>query len=172
MICDFTSFSTVFQSYQNDGRLIMKGCVQWNYVYGWEDFASSRDQTRSARSVGQGLTHWAIGAPGAIKKEVVETPAHKIFSYRVYKSLWLNLHGKLPSQCTVPGNQFVQPKKSQSSLQIFSFDAKKVSWVDRLQFFLFSMFLSSKPKIYDLHHDKKVPYIMDGWKDVLRFYVL
>ena len=28
MICDFTSFSTVFQSYQDDGRLIMKGCVQ------------------------------------------------------------------------------------------------------------------------------------------------
>ena len=28
MACDFTSFSTVFQSYQDDGRLIMKGCVQ------------------------------------------------------------------------------------------------------------------------------------------------
>ena len=34
MTCDFTSFSTVFQSYQDDGRLIMKGCVQWNSVYG------------------------------------------------------------------------------------------------------------------------------------------
>ena len=34
MICDFTSFSTVFQSYQDDGRMIMKGCVQWNPVYG------------------------------------------------------------------------------------------------------------------------------------------
>ena len=31
--CDFTSFSTVFQSYQEDGRLIMKGCVQWNPIY-------------------------------------------------------------------------------------------------------------------------------------------
>ena len=30
MTCDFTSFSTVFQSYQDGGRLIMKGCVQWN----------------------------------------------------------------------------------------------------------------------------------------------
>ena len=29
MICDFTSFSTVFQSYQDDRRMIMKGCVQW-----------------------------------------------------------------------------------------------------------------------------------------------
>ena len=33
MICDFTSFSTVFQSYQGDGRMIMKDCVQWNPVY-------------------------------------------------------------------------------------------------------------------------------------------
>ena len=28
MTYDFMSFSTVFQSYQDDGRLIMKGCVQ------------------------------------------------------------------------------------------------------------------------------------------------
>ena len=34
MTCDFTSFSTVFQSYQDDERLIMKGCVQWSPVYG------------------------------------------------------------------------------------------------------------------------------------------
>ena len=34
MACDFTSFSTVFQSYQDDGRLIMKGYVQWKLVYG------------------------------------------------------------------------------------------------------------------------------------------
>ena len=30
MTCDFTSFSTVFQSYQDDIWMIMKGCVQWN----------------------------------------------------------------------------------------------------------------------------------------------
>ena len=34
MTCDFTSCSTVFQSYQHDGRLIMKGCAQWSSVYG------------------------------------------------------------------------------------------------------------------------------------------
>ena len=39
--CDFMSFSTVFQSYQDDEMLIMKGCVQWNPLYGWEDFISS-----------------------------------------------------------------------------------------------------------------------------------
>ena len=33
MTCDFTSFSTVLQSYQDDGQLIMKGCEQWNPVY-------------------------------------------------------------------------------------------------------------------------------------------
>ena len=29
MTCDLTSFSTVFQSYQNDGRMKMKGCLKW-----------------------------------------------------------------------------------------------------------------------------------------------
>ena len=43
MTCNFMSFSTVFQSYQDkgklfqsyqdNGKLIMKGCVQWNSVY-------------------------------------------------------------------------------------------------------------------------------------------
>ena len=28
------SFLTVFQSYQDDVWMIMKGCVQWNSVYG------------------------------------------------------------------------------------------------------------------------------------------
>ena len=30
---NFMSFSIVFESYQDDGRMIMKGCVQWNPVY-------------------------------------------------------------------------------------------------------------------------------------------
>ena len=34
MACDFMSFSTVFQSYQDGGRLIMNGCVQWSSFYG------------------------------------------------------------------------------------------------------------------------------------------
>ena len=57
MTCDFASFSTVFKLYQDEGRLIMKGCVQWSSVYGIEDFVSSGDGTWSARSVGQRLTH-------------------------------------------------------------------------------------------------------------------
>ena len=36
MTSNFMSFSTVFQSYQDDERLIMKGCMQWNPVYGLE----------------------------------------------------------------------------------------------------------------------------------------
>ena len=32
--CDLTSIIPVFQSYQDDVRMIMKGCVQWNSVYG------------------------------------------------------------------------------------------------------------------------------------------
>ena len=34
MTCDFTSFLTVFQSYQEDVWMIMKGSVQWNSIYG------------------------------------------------------------------------------------------------------------------------------------------
>ena len=34
MTSDFTFFLTVFQSYQDDGWVIMKGCVLWIPVYG------------------------------------------------------------------------------------------------------------------------------------------
>ena len=30
MACDFMSFAIVFQSNKDDGRIIMKGCLQWN----------------------------------------------------------------------------------------------------------------------------------------------
>ena len=30
---NFSSFSTVFQSYQDDGKVTMKDCMQWNPVY-------------------------------------------------------------------------------------------------------------------------------------------
>ena len=46
MTCDFTPFSTLFQSHQDDERLIMNGCVQWDPVYGREGFASSGARTR------------------------------------------------------------------------------------------------------------------------------
>ena len=70
MTCNFTSSLTVFQSYK-DNVQIMKGCAQWNSVYGWEDFTSSEDQTRSARSVGQRLTHWATGAPQSYWQDMI-----------------------------------------------------------------------------------------------------
>ena len=34
----FTSFSTVVQSYQDEGRVIIKGCVEWLVVHGWKYF--------------------------------------------------------------------------------------------------------------------------------------
>ena len=48
--CDFTSFSTVFQSYQDDGRMIMKGCVQKGKIS-----PQARIESGTARSVGQRL---------------------------------------------------------------------------------------------------------------------
>ena len=38
MTCNFTSYSMVFQSYQNGGWMIMKCYVQWDPVYGLKDF--------------------------------------------------------------------------------------------------------------------------------------
>ena len=38
MTCDFTSFSKVFQSYQDDSNEIMKCCLQRNFLYGCKDF--------------------------------------------------------------------------------------------------------------------------------------
>ena len=46
-------------SYQEDGKLIMKGCVQWSPVYILKGtFGSSRD---GARSAGQCLTYELLG---------------------------------------------------------------------------------------------------------------
>ena len=57
MTCDFASFSTVFQSYQDDERLIMKDCVQWN-PFTLEKISPRAGLERTtARSVGQRLTH-------------------------------------------------------------------------------------------------------------------
>ena len=33
MTWNFTSFSTVFQTYQDDERVILKSCGQWNPIY-------------------------------------------------------------------------------------------------------------------------------------------
>ena len=38
MICDFTPFSTVLHSKQNDRQMIMKRCMQWSPVFGRKDF--------------------------------------------------------------------------------------------------------------------------------------
>ena len=35
---DFTSFLTAFQSYQDDGRVKIKGCVQQDPIYNCKDF--------------------------------------------------------------------------------------------------------------------------------------
>ena len=53
----FTSFLTVFQSYQDAVRVIMKGCVQRNSVYGWEDFASRRGSNPGMLDQKASLTH-------------------------------------------------------------------------------------------------------------------
>ena len=57
MICEFTSFSTVFQSYQDDGQTIMKSCVQWNLFTVEKILPRAVLELGTARSVGQSLIH-------------------------------------------------------------------------------------------------------------------
>ena len=57
MHCDFTSFSTVFQSYQDDGRVIMKGCVQCKPGHCWKELPSVEIEPGTTKSVGQLLTY-------------------------------------------------------------------------------------------------------------------
>ena len=57
MILYFMSFSTVFQSYQDHGQVIRKGCVQWNQVTIEKSLPHAGLKPRIARSVGQLLTY-------------------------------------------------------------------------------------------------------------------
>ena len=41
MTCDQRPFRQSFMSYQDDERMIKEGFVQWNPVYGYEEFVSS-----------------------------------------------------------------------------------------------------------------------------------
>ena len=56
MTCDFISFSTVFQSYQVDGQVVMKGYVQWEPFVIQRFLLPSGLEPRTAFSVGQCLT--------------------------------------------------------------------------------------------------------------------
>ena len=38
MICNSTAFLTVFQSYNDDGWKIIKGCMQWFKIYDSKDY--------------------------------------------------------------------------------------------------------------------------------------
>ena len=62
MTCDFTSFSTVFQSYQDDERLIMKAVCNGAPFTVEKILPRAGIELGTARSVGQRLTHLATGA--------------------------------------------------------------------------------------------------------------
>ena len=63
MTCDFTSFSTVFQSYQDNEKAIMEGYVQWSLFMAEKILTWAGLEPKAARLVGLGLTYWATWAP-------------------------------------------------------------------------------------------------------------
>ena len=52
LTCNFMSFSKIFQSYQDNGLVIMKGCVQWNPVYNEKDLCPRFDSNPRPLDVG------------------------------------------------------------------------------------------------------------------------
>ena len=59
--CGCPSFSAVFQSYQDNGRMIMKGSVQWNPFTVEKNSPRARLEFETSRSLGERLTHRATG---------------------------------------------------------------------------------------------------------------
>ena len=55
MSSHFMSFSTVFQSNQDDGGMIMKGCVQWTLFTVEKNSPRAGLKLKIAKSVGQRL---------------------------------------------------------------------------------------------------------------------
>ena len=51
MTCYFTSFPTVFQSYGDEWRMIIKECVQWNPVYDRKDFDLERGSNPGRQTI-------------------------------------------------------------------------------------------------------------------------
>ena len=54
---NFSSFSTLFQSYQDHERVIMKGCVQWDTFMGVKILPQGGLKLWTARSAVQHLNH-------------------------------------------------------------------------------------------------------------------
>ena len=63
MIYNFTSFSIVFQTYQDNERLIMKAVCNRTLFTVEKILPRAGLKLVTARSVGQRLTHRATGAP-------------------------------------------------------------------------------------------------------------
>ena len=85
MICDFMCFSTVFQLYQDNGWMIMIGCVQWNPVY------SSRAQTRDhyiSTPVLTPLSYWSYSVTG--------TRTNRVHAYGINWNLIFHQYYYLP----------------------------------------------------------------------------
>ena len=71
-VWDFTSFLTAFQSYKDNKRVIMKGCLQWSPIYSRKEFLL---EPVTARPAVQRLNYGDIGGP------------HKVVICGKYKNL-------------------------------------------------------------------------------------
>ena len=62
MTCDFTSFSSAFQSYQDDDWPVLKVCVLWSFFYGQKAFRLKRGSnpgSQISKPTLNPLSYWA-----------------------------------------------------------------------------------------------------------------
>ena len=63
MTCNFTSFATAFEAYQDAGKT-GKGCMQWNSIYDRKDFHIKRESNlelfENRRPALNPLSYWAF----------------------------------------------------------------------------------------------------------------
>ena len=75
MVFGFYVILAVFQSYQDDGKVITKGCVQWNPVYGRKGFRLQR-------------VHRTINALSHIYHDISVDTAHYRISHARDFGIW------------------------------------------------------------------------------------
>ena len=54
---ELTSFQIILQSYQDNGKVIGIGCVQWNPVYDWDYFHLQRVSNRGMLEISRPALH-------------------------------------------------------------------------------------------------------------------
>ena len=126
MTCNFSSFSIVFQSYQDDEKVIMKGCGEKPHL--WLGRFPPQLKPGTTRPVDQCLTHWSTGVIISssmcthVKSHQAFAQAWSLSSYLCFAPFW----GRHIVHLSVCPSQIVSDQDSET-FEIFSRKCKAQS---------------------------------------------